>query len=521
VDADYHAETSRFEFHPGDFNPSWKNLSDIRVIVYHFWTDHHLQIDSIDTKTNIVKFKFPADKRFTDDFTKNGARYIIENVFEGLDQPGEWLLDSKEGIVYYFPKEGENMESLEVIAPVTSGYFHFNGNPLGSRVENIRIENIGFKYSNFNLPENNPNSRQGSVTIPGCITATGTRNLFFKDCSFTNVGHFVFDIGRGCENISISQNKIEHIAAGIIKINGGDETGHPLERTRNIVVSDNEIGYYGEVYPSAVGVLIQNAEGCYVGHNHIHHGWYTGISVGWVWGYTRSISRDNIIEYNHIHDIGQGLLSDMGAIYTLGVSPGTIIRNNLIHDIESNQYGGWGIYNDEGSTHILVENNIVYNTKYAAYDIHYGKEITTRNNIFALGRLEEINRTQWDPHVSVYFENNIIYWKNLKDPFTANWRDKNYVFHVNPNIPNQPIQTSTFESDYNIFYAPDIAPDSLRFNGNTLTEWHKRGKDLHSLITDPMFRDPAKFDFTLLPNSPAFKLGFRPIDMTGIGPRMQ
>jgi hypothetical protein len=211
----------------------------------------------------------------------------------------------------------------------------------------------------------------------------------------------------------------------------------------------------------------------------------------------------------------------MGAIYTLGVSPGTIIRNNLIHDIESNQYGGWGIYNDEGSTHILVENNIVYNTKYAAYDIHYGKEITTRNNIFALGRLEEINRTQWDPHVSVYFENNIIYWKNLKDPFTANWRDKNYVFHVNPNIPNQPIQTSTFESDYNIFYAPDIAPDSLRFNGNTLTEWHKRGKDLHSLITDPMFRDPAKFDFTLLPNSPAFKLGFRPIDMTGIGPRMQ
>jgi hypothetical protein len=90
---------------------------------------------------------------------------------------------------------------------------------------------------------------------------------------------------------------------------------------------------------------------------------------------------------------------------------------------------------------------------------------------------------------------------------------------VNPNIPQQPTQTSTFESDYNLFFAPDIPLDSLRFNHNTLDQWHKRGKDIHSLYADPLFKDPAKFDFTLLPNSPAFKLGFRPIDITGIGPR--
>ena len=262
-----------------------------------------------------------------------------------------------------------------------------------------------------------------------------------------------------------------------------------------------------------------NAEGNYIGHNHIHHGWYTGISVGWQWGYGRSISRDNIIEYNYIHNIGQGLLSDMGGIYTLGISPGTVLRNNLIHDVESNRYGGWGIYNDEGSTHILIENNIVYNTKYAAYDIHYAKEITVRNNIWALGRLEELNRTRGENHTSVYFENNIVYWKTLNDPFSADWKDKTYTHYVNPNQKEQPVMTSNFTADYNIYFNPLKPVESITFNGNTWKQWNERGKDVHSLYTDPMFVDPENYNFTLKPGSPAFKMGFKQIDMSTVGVR--
>lgn len=46
-----------------------------------------------------------------------------------------------------------------------------------------------------------------------------------------------------------------------------------------------------------------------------------------------------------------------------------------------------------------------------------------------------------------------------------------------------------------------------------------RGKDNHSMFADPMFEDAEGYDFRLQPESPAFKLGFRPIDMTDIGPR--
>jgi len=518
-DIDYQTNAKRFEFKKGDIDPLWKNLKDVRVIVYHFWSDSHLVIDTVDSKTNIVGFKHESEKRFTDDFSNEGARYIVENVLEALDSPGEWYLDRHKGLLYYMPMPGENMETAEITAPVTKEFIRFEGASNRVPVENVTVENIAFEYSNFNLPENDANDYQGSMTIPASVTAIAARNITLKNCSFTNLGSFAFDIQKACSNISVVGNKLEHLAAGAFKINGGTENDPLMDRTRNIIVSDNEILHYGEKYPSAVGILLMNAEGCYIGHNHIFDGWYTGISVGWVWGYQRSVSRDNIIEFNHIHQIGQGLLSDMGGIYTLGVSPGTVIRNNLIHDVESNKYGGWGIYNDEGSTGILIENNIVYNTKYAAYNIHYAKELTVRNNIFALGRLEVLNRGKQEPHNTVYFENNIVYWNSVKDPYTGNWKDLPYVFHQNPNSTTQPTFTSTFDADYNIYFNPLQSLDSLRFNGMNWDQWQQKGKDIHSLYTDPLFVNPEKYDFTLKPTSPAFELGFKNIDMSEVGPR--
>ena len=93
------------------------------------------------------------------------------------------------------------------------------------------------------------------------------------------------------------------------------------------VIADNRLSHLGRLYHSAVGVLLMNAFGNTVAHNEIADLYYTGISVGWVWGYGPSVSHDNRIEFNHIHHVGQGVLSDLGGIYTLGLSPGTVVRS--------------------------------------------------------------------------------------------------------------------------------------------------------------------------------------------------
>ncbi len=186
----------------------------------------------------------------------------------------------------------------------------------------------------------------------------------------------------------------------------------------------------------------------------------------------------------------------MGGIYTLGVQPRTVIRSNLFHDIAGLKYGGWGIYLDEGSTNILVENNIVYNTTHGGFHQHYGLENMIRNNIFAFGRDAQIQRSRAESHLSFTFERNIVYWRE-GELLAGSWVDRNFFL------------------DNNVYW--HIGAGGFKFAGFSWSEWQNMGFDTHSLIADPLFVDPDSGDFTIKPESPALSLGFISIDITKTG----
>ena len=51
-------------------------------------------------------------------------------------------------------------------------------------------------------------------------------------------------------------------------------------------------------------------------------------------------------------------------------------------------------------------------------------------------------------------------------------------------------------------------------------EWRRLGLDDGTIVADPLFAQPDRGDFKLLPGSPALKLGFQPFDVSTAGPRL-
>lgn len=500
--------SSTFKCAPGDIK-QWKNINDVEVVVLHYWVEERIPIKSFDEKSNIVELSMKTIFALRDDFRPRFARYYIENIFEVLRKPGEWYLDRASGNLFYIPLPREEISSSEIIAPKLDYLVKVLGSPeRGQYVEYIGFIGITFQHTEWQYSL----SPQAAQNVHGAIYLEGARFCVVEGCRVGHVGGYGIEVGRGCGRIFIENNVFSDLGAGGIKIGEPNVPAQVYNEVGYNVVSDNIISKGGRIFHSAVAVWIGQSGYNEISHNTIHDFYYTGISVGWTWGYGPTNARCNIIEFNHIHNIGRRLLSDMGGIYTLGVQPGTVIRFNLIHDVEAYGYGGWGIYLDEGSSHILVENNIVYNTMSGGFHQHYGRENVIRNNVFALSREGQIvfSKGESPPYIAFTFERNIVL-TNGSPIFVGGYAEEFW--------------RRNFRSNLNLFY--DVSGKQITFFESSkgkkynLEEWRNFGYDTYSIIDNPKFKDIEKYNFTLAKDSPAFKIGFKSINLEDVGARLQ
>lgn len=462
-----------------------------KVSLYHKWNNAKMHIDIINKDSNTFNI---AGRKWGDHYMlQSGSRYFLYDFRQALDSVGEWYMDYTNGRLYYIRLPHEDMSNAQCIVPTIKQFINLTGHP-GREIENISFENICFIVSKFNVPRAGLYPFQAAADIGAAIELHYAKNISFTGCEIEHCGTYAIWIDRGSSNCKVQGCYIGDAGAGGIKIGSPVAPDDTASVARGNIIDNNIIRGGGREIATGVGVHIMHAADNRVTQNDISDLRYTGISVGWRWGYGASVAAGNIIAHNHIHHIGWAELSDMGGIYTLGAATGNCITGNVIHDIAADSYGAWGIYTDEGSSYIEISNNLVYRCNDGAFHQHYGKENRVENNIFAFGKNYQLQLTKAEEHSSFTFKHNIIL-QNSGRTATGKW------FTANMEIAD------------NIYWSYG---DTLSFCGKSSKEWEQL-REKSARFINPQMKNPLADDFSFKKKRAARKIGFKPFDYSKAG----
>ncbi len=248
----------------------------------------------------------------------------------------------------------------------------------------------------------------------------------------------------------------------------------------------------GEIEKQATGVEIETASSITVSHNSIYNTPRAGLNIG------DGCFGGHLIEYNDVFNTvketgdhgsfnswgrdrywspDRDYMDSLAAVHPelilLDAQKQTIIRNNRFRCDH-----GWDIDLDDGSSNYYIYNNLCLN---GGLKLREGFHRWVENNIMV--------NNSFHPHV---------WFKNSGDIFKHNIVMKKYA----------PIEVSDWGAnvDYNLF------PDT-----SALKDAIINGTDKNSIAADPLFKNPAKGDFTVAANSPALKIGFVNFPMNQFG----
>jgi len=495
--------TQQFQIQPSVFNTlaslSKNDLHKVWFNIYHKWDNTMRTVDSLNRNNN----SFYSTGTIHGDWALIGkpGLFYFENYSQALDTANEWMI--QKDVIKYIP--AENVKKQEVIIPVLEKLLIIHGDST-LPVENVWFDGIAFKYCNYNF--DGYEAYQAAQKIDAAIMIDHAQNIGFNHCEIAHTGQYAVWLRKGVQHCEITNSYLYDLGAGGIRIGETVIRNDKSQWTSYNKVENCIIHSGGLNFPSAVGIFIAQSGNNIIAHNDVGDFRYTGISVGWIWGYAFSPSVNNKIIYNHIHHIGWGVLSDMAAVYTLGISPGTEVSHNRIHDVYSYDYGGWGLYTDEGSSGIIMENNLVYRTKTGGFHQHYGENNIIRNNIIAFNKNFQAQFTRVENHHSLDFKQNIIL--NDKGYFLQGpWQkgdiaiDSNCYWNINP-------------ADSMFIQAAKSAVTTKNYL--TFSEWQQAsGKDVHSIMQDPGFVNAKAYNFTFRDDSVINKIGFKPFDINEAG----
>ncbi len=479
---------------PDVFKPAWL-APDVELHIYQSGSCRAfmeiVSIQSYDPVTHDIKLQGPECLAPL----AAGDRYYVENVFEELDSPGEWYLNRQTGVLSYMPKPGFT-EKSEVIAPTVKRIFDIQGVDGKTPVTYLRLSGLTLRCTDWELGDGSAGYGMGS---DGVVCLGNAEGCVVENCEFRNTGKYAVCIKGGRRN-RVEGCEIAHSGSGGVLI---------LDSSGN-TVTDNHVHHCGEGYKHNGGVVLQGPQssGNTVSHNAIHDTSRYGISL-------KNAGSTNVVEYNRVQNTNLETYDTGGIEVTQGnrdFRSGSVIRGNLVADTIGYSSTGdkpcfmsWGIYLDSFAGGYEVTGNITYRNSHGGIMLQGGKDNRVTNNIFVDScQMQGLLANYIDNSRGQVLERNIFYWA-IPDA----------VLYATGKL----VTPEVVRVDRNLIYQVGAAEPRVGWGGGmSFADWQARGFDKHSVYADPLFADPAKDDYALRPDSPAFKLGFVPIDVSKIGP---
>jgi parallel beta-helix repeat protein len=458
-----------------------------------------------------------------------GNRFYLFNLLCELDEPGEWFLDYATQRLYYWPRPGEQLANAEIIAPRLARLIELVAPSAGTG----RVEHVAFRGFTFSGTDYTPDQPDTRTTEDCAVLLENAWHCAIEDCTFTNIGGYAIRLSLdSCLN-RIAGNTVGGAGAGGIMLRGpfvgwgrtlltpdpAAATFYPLGN----LLAGNRIARCGVFKKYVAGIHADTrpdelacAPGNVIAHNLIRHMPRNGI-----FGFRNT--GGTVIEFNHIHDVlaesDDGGLVHICSSALNGTAP-TLIRNNLLHDVrayrqDNDWYGrtglaaraiGVGVYLDNDTSCVTIKNNVIAGTSRGGVYLHNGEHNTVRNNILLGDRSQQFWQTKtWRGN---RFEHNIVCWTNAAPDYAC-------VAIATTKVPTA-AEAAGF--DRNLIWH---GGSTFTIAGQgTWAQWQARGFDAHSLVADPRFAavDLLQRICRLSADSPAFALGFQPIDLRRVGP---
>ncbi|NLY89898.1 MAG: hypothetical protein GX085_09840 [Firmicutes bacterium] len=341
-----------------DHHERWINAPDGWLFGYfhYLWADSTIKIGAIDpekkTLTTATPYRYSNELQSMDD--KQGIIYYAFNLLEEIDAPGEWYLDRKSGILYFYPPSDPETAIVEIgmlSEPLV----------LMENLSHLRFEGVVFDLA-----------RWDGIRINNC------RNVLLAGCIIRRIaGRGV--VIHGGRTTGIFGCEIHTIGRSATEIYGGDRktltpAGHFIENCH--------LHHFGRIDRTYTPAVLLVGVGNRIAHNLMHA---APSSV------MRIAGNDHIIEFNEAYNAVTES-DDQGAVDMWGnpAYRGNIFRYNYFHHIgktgdEHFAWGQAGLRLDDTISGQIIYGNIFAHCSrgfFGGVQIHAGRDNIFDNNIF-------------------------------------------------------------------------------------------------------------------------------------------